>query len=217
MTLTGGIRGAAATLLCLAAGVVGCGGSIAHTTASSVASAPSTVTTTTTGSRASRAPRRGAPSRSRRPLAVSIPGRPPARTMPNGSIVIPPAPPAGKKVAASDSCDPRTVQTEHGGSKTVEAPPPPGLQARIFGARVVVDIDVGAPPAGCAPSFLVVLLANTRGRSQVSTHGVAIGSHPVQRLTLPLPSFFSAPPDVVRAYSATKNGRESRVSSVNVQ
>ena len=154
---------------------------------------------------------------SRRPVISSIPGRPPARTLPDGTVVIPPATPARGTVTASDTCDTHSVQTEHGGSKTVVVPPAPGLHAALAGTQVVVDIDAGKPPARCAPSFVVILLANTRGHGQVSTHSIATGSHPAQRLTLPSPTFFSAPPDVVRAYSASKDGRESRVSSVSVE
>jgi len=137
--------------------------------------------------------------------------------MPDGSVVIPPALPTKERIATSDACDARPIQTEHGGQRILQRPPAPGLQASIRGTEVTVDADTGRPPAMCAPAFLVVLLTDTRGHGAVASRRVRVRALGPQRLVLTSPASFSAPPDVVRAYVATADGRESLVSSVLVR
>lgn len=155
--------------------------------------------------------------RFRRSPVAPIPGRPAPRTMPDGSVVIPPAVPTQDHIAASNACDARPIQTEHGGQRIVQRPPAPGLQASIDGSHVIVDVDTGRPPAMCAPAFLVVLLTNTRGHGAVATRRFRVLALGPQHLVLPSPAYFSAAPDVVRAYVVTSDGRESQISSVPVR
>lgn len=137
--------------------------------------------------------------------------------MADGSVVIPPAVPTKERIAASNACGARPIQTEHGGQRILQRPPAPGLQASIDGAHVIVNVDTGRPPALCAPAFLLVLLTDTRGHGGVATRRFRVRTLGPQHLVLTSPPSFSAPPDVVRAYVATADGRESRVSSVPVR
>jgi len=51
----------------------------------------------------------------------------------------------------------------------------------------------------------------------VASRRVRIRALGAQHLVLAVPASFSAPPDVVRGYAVTADGRESRVSSVPVR
>jgi hypothetical protein len=62
-----------------------------------------------------------------------------------------------------------------------------------------------------------VLLTDTRGHGAVASRRFRVRALGPQHLVLAFPPSFSAPPDVVRAYVATADGRESRVSSVPVR
>lgn len=137
--------------------------------------------------------------------------------MPDGSVVTPPAVPTKQRIAASNACDARPVQTEGGGQRILRRPPAPGLQASIDGGQVIVDVDTGQPPAICALAFLVVLLTDTRGHGAVASRRFRVRALGLQHLVLAFPAAFTAPPDVVRTYVATADGPESEVSSVPVR
>lgn len=147
-------------------------------------------------------------------LRERIPGgssRPPARTLPNGSVVIPPPTPTTTEQPASDACDQETIDRD-GVPTTVEVPPEPGLRAEIVGDSVRVIVDTGQPPARCAPDYLSVSVqVGTELRSPVSRQQ-RLDRLGQQTFTLPLPDGSGA--GVVRATTGTDAGHISPTASI---
>jgi hypothetical protein len=113
----------------------------------------------------------------------------------------------------------RRATDPDGRRRPADPPAAPGAwpAGQHRGTDVIVNADTGRPPALCAPAFLRVLLTDTRGHGGVVTRRVPIRALGPQHLIFAFPASFSAPPDVVRAYVATVDGRESQTSSVPVR
>jgi hypothetical protein len=198
-------------------------------TAAEAASAPATGATAlaaTTGTTppnaavpgtASRAQRAGARSQSAASLRERAPGgsrRPPARTLPDGAVVVPPPTPTKAEQPASDACEQETVDRD-GVPTTVEVPPAPGLRSEVVGDGVRVTVDTGQPPARCAPDYLSVRVQVGTDLRAPITREMRLQRLGEQTLTIRLSDAGASVADgVVRATTGTDAGRISPTASV---
>lgn len=138
-----------------------------------------------------------------------------ATTLPNGTVVIPPERVTEKVVPAGEGC--RTATVERGQSTAkVEVPPPPGLSASLHGHSVRIQYDPGQAPRACMPYSISLLVGNEDGSRPPVSRQLRLGAFGSRTLTFPLPAYFASESYVARASTATRDGRVSPTSRVQV-
>jgi hypothetical protein len=135
------------------------------------------------------------------------------RTLPNGTVIIPPKPPATEELHSSDACEETTVD-RGGRDARVTVPPTPGISASIEGRVVRVRYDTGRPPRACRPYYISVLVNADDGTPPIGRR-VRLRDLGVGQIRVSLPDYF-ARPKVASATLGTKRGYTSETARVTI-
>lgn len=134
--------------------------------------------------------------------------RPPPKTLPDGTVIIPPPAITAEEAEPGAQC----IRRENG-----LVPPAPGLRARMASARSV-EITLTTPAV--APACRVVHAEITVDVADDEFPGYpvawAIGRPGQLRRTLRLPRWFKGTPDTVHASVSSTSHRISKVVSVHI-
>ena len=137
------------------------------------------------------------------------------RTLPNGTVIIPPLPPTQAASAASDICASQGVQ-DGGPAARAPAPPRPGLRAELGRDVVNVYYDPGDPPGRCRPDYIHILVDVNNDALPPLSRTVRLTRPGERKLTVPVPEFFDSMPDVARATTGTDRGQLSPTARVRI-